>query len=308
MTTLPAQQHDEQPITLRNGLVELTVPCGFGPRISHFGFAGERNVFAEISPREQAVQTPYGDSWHIYGGHRLWYAPEHAERSYFPDNRPPRIERTPRGLRLTQDVETHSGIEKTLSVELATSSSHVVVSHQLRNCGEAAITLAPWALTAMAPGGCAFFPHPPFLPHPQALAPARALVLWPFTRMNDARFRWGERFVALQQDPTHSTPQKIGLYDPLGYMVYALGAQVFIKRHLPKPGPHADYGCNVQTFTNELFLELESLGPLVQLRPGQAVQHVEHWFLFRADTHGTDEAELERVLAPLLAQTESALA
>lgn len=292
-------------LRLDNGDVELIVPTEYGPRIMHYGLAGKANVFANISPAAQSKPTPYGQPWHIYGGHRLWYAPEHEDRSYYPDNDPVAIEQTARGVRLSQAAEEHSGLQKTLSVELAARGSHVHLRHTLLNTGSRPVELAPWALTAMAPGGRAIFPHPPFVPHPTALAPARALVLWPFTRMNDPRFRWGERFVFLQQDRARAEPQKVGMYDPLGYMAYAIDSQLFVKRHTPRPGAHADFGCNAQTFTNELFLELETLGPLVSLAPGARVEHDEHWYLFDDFVLDEDEASIAGKLSPLLAGSET---
>jgi hypothetical protein len=38
-------------------------------------------------------------------------------------------------------------------------------------------------------------------------------------------------------------------------------------------------GCNFETFTNEAMLEVESLGPLAQLEPGQDTSHRESWYL-----------------------------
>ena len=188
---------------------------------------------------------------------------------------------------------------------MAPRGSKVRLTHRLTNRGSAPRELAPWALSAMQPGGRACFPHVPFVPHPTALAPARPLVLWPFTRMNDPRWTWADRFFWLRQDPDLATPQKVGCYDPVGALAYSLGDQLFLKRHRPLSGPHADFGCNVQTFTNELFLELETLGPLVTLAAGASVEHVEHWALF----HGVrlDEADpaLESTFAALVVAADA---
>ncbi|MDB4990154.1 MAG: hypothetical protein JWN04_5332 [Myxococcaceae bacterium] len=302
------QRESQHSVRLANGSVEVVLATQVGPRILHYGLLGRRNVLAELPSSLHSHPTSYGEPWHIFGGHRLWYAPEHAERSYYPDNQPVAVERLARGVCLTQPVELGSGLEKSITVELAAEGSHVTLRHRLVNRGSARLELAPWALTAMAPGGRAYFPHPPYVPHPEALAPARPLVLWPFTRMSDPRFGWGDSFVSLRQDPTRADPQKIGLYDPLGYMAYALEGQLFIKRHTPRAGLHADFGCNVQAFTNAFFLELETLGPLVSLGPLEQVEHEEHWFLFEAEALAEDEGELTRLLAPLLQQTEQDLA
>jgi hypothetical protein len=160
--------------------------------------------------------------------------------------------------------------------------------------------LAPWALTVMAKGGFAIFAQPEFVPHPRALAPARPLVVWPFTRMNDARWTWGDRYLFLRHDPARADAQKVGLYDTHGYLAYALDDVLFVKCHSPQPGAHADFGCNVETFTNDAILELETLGPLVRLSPGASVEHRERWYLFDGMRVTADEGSVAAALGRVL--------
>ncbi len=293
--------HDDN-VRLENGEVELILPTAFGPRVLRYGRPGQPNVFGEISAAAQGNDTPFGDRWHIYGGHRLWYAPEDDPRSYFPDNQPVACAIDGARVRLTQPPEAHTGLEKSVEVMLSPQGSHVRVEHRLLNRGNQALELAPWALSVMAKGGQAIFPQAPFAPHPQALAPARPLVLWHFTRMNDARWTWGDRLFFLRQDEARPEAQKVGFYNDQGWMAYALGTQLFVKRHQPLPGAHADFGCNAETFTNDAILELETLGPLVRLAPGAAVTHVEDWYLFDGVTLSSSEEQVLRTLDPLLAQ------
>jgi hypothetical protein len=292
-------------VRLANDEVELVMPSAYGPRVMRYAARGGRNVLGEIAPETVAKDTPFGDRWHIHGGHRLWYAPETDPGSYFPDNRPVQVEIEGARVRLTQAVESHSGLEKSIALRLADSGSGVTLEHTLRNRGDSAVELAPWALTVMAQGGTALFPQPVFAPHPQALAPARPLVVWSFTRMTDPRWTWGDHLLCLRQDPTLETPQKVGMYDARGFMAYALGGSVFLKRHEPLPGTHADFGCNVETFSNELFLELETLGPLVRLAPGASVVHRERWNLFEGVRFGDDELENSRHLEELVARADA---
>jgi hypothetical protein len=279
---IPYGEHPES-VRLTNGEFELIVPTRCGPRIIRYGRVGGPNLFGEVSSRTQGNPTPFGDTWHIYGGHRLWHAPEDATRTYFPDNGPVRVEGladgSADGLVVTQSPEGNTGIEKSMEIRLAPSGSGVRVSHRLTNRGHTELELAPWALTVMTQGGTAVFPQPPFVPHPQALAPARPLVVWPFTRMADPRWTWGDRYLLLRQDPTASAPQKVGLYSDAGWIAYAVGGSLFVKRHRALPGPHADFGCNVETFTDHAILELETLGPLVRLGPGAHVDHDEEWLV-----------------------------
>ncbi|MNP67248.1 hypothetical protein D3C76_1630540 [compost metagenome] len=50
--------------------------------------------------------------------------------------------------------------------------------------------------------------------------------------------------------------------------------------HLPE-AQYPDYGVSFEAYVNDHFLELESLGALVQLAPGQTTVHSETWNLFR---------------------------
>ncbi|HVJ20552.1 MAG TPA: hypothetical protein VM686_34300 [Polyangiaceae bacterium] len=295
----------EDNVSLSNGEVELIMPTGYGPRVMRYAKLGGRNVFGEISPAVQGNDTPFGDRWHIYGGHRLWYAPEGDPRSYFPDNQPVGVQIEGARVRLTQAVESHSRLEKSIEMKLGERGSGVQLEHRLTNHGSFEVELAPWSLSVMATGGTAIFAQAPFVPHPKALAPARPLVLWPFTRMNDPRWTWGDRLFSLRQDVSRPDAQKVGFYNDRGFMAYALGDLVFIKKHQPLPGAHADFGCNAQTFTNDAILELETLGPLTRLAPGATAVHHEQWFLFDGVRLGQSEAEVLSNLDQLLAQTNA---
>lgn len=290
-----------------NGAVEVGVAMSFGPRVLRFARPGGVNLLGEVSPQLQGKDTPFGGKWHLYGGHRLWYAPESDPGSYFPDNARVEIAETERSVTMTQAMETHSGLVKSITVTLDPEAPLVRVSHRLEHRGANPMDLAPWALTIMAAGGLAIFPHPPFAPHPEKLAPSRPMVMWPFTRMLDPRWRFGDRFVTLRHDTTRKDAQKIGLYDADGWMAYAHGDQLFVKMFDPQPGPHADFGCNVETFTNDLILELETLGPLVRLAPGGVVTHEEQWALFSLGAGSTfdDDDRIDRFVMPLVAQARA---
>jgi hypothetical protein len=296
-------------LRLANDRVEVLLSTDYGPRIIRYAPIGGDNVFAEISPEEQTTETPFGDGWHIYGGHRLWYAPEHPTRTYWPDNAPVAV--TPRGdaVTLTQPVEGHTQLEKEMEVSLAPGSSQVTVVHRIRNRGFFDVELAVWALSVMAAGGRGIFPNAPFVPHPIGLVPARPLVLWPYTRLHDPRWTFGDRYFQLRQDTARKDPQKVGFFNAEGWVAYARQDVLFVKRYAPELGPHArhaDFGCNTETFTNEVFLEVETLGPTVRIAPGEAAEHVERWFLFPGVQLGDDEDAMARALDPILRETAAA--
>jgi hypothetical protein len=44
---------------------------------------------------------------------------------------------------------------------------------------------------------------------------------------------------------------------------------------------YEDYGCNSELYTNHLFTELESLGPVINLQPGEDIVHTETWEVYK---------------------------
>jgi hypothetical protein len=279
---------------LSNELVELIATTDVGPRLIRFGFVGEENEFKEFD--SMRGQTG-GDKWWAYGGHRLWHAPEAQPRTYEPDNAPVQIEPLNDGMHLIQAVESTTGIKKEIEVRLARDEARVEVLHRLRNTSLWTVELAPWALTVMAPGGAAIFPLPPRGTHPQDLLPTSTLTLWAYTDLSDPRWTWGRKYIRLRQDSNLETPQKIGALVSEGWIAYFRDGHLFIKSFDYAPGGHyPDFGCSVETFTDAEMLEIETLGPLVQLEPGAAVEHVERWSLFQDVPALQTEAEVDQYL------------
>lgn len=142
---------------LTDGKRELVVPTAIGIRIVRFGFAGEGNQFW-LNPDDMG--TVGGDAWCLYGGHRLWHAPEHPVRTYAPDN--DRIEWDWDGQRLLlrQSGEARTGIQKEMEIYPAAHAIEIV--HRLVNRNLWTVRLAVWALSVMAPSGVALIPQEPY--------------------------------------------------------------------------------------------------------------------------------------------------
>ncbi|MHC4890831.1 MAG: hypothetical protein ACYTEO_15355, partial [Planctomycetota bacterium] len=175
-------------IKLSNGQIELIATTDVGPRIMRFGFIGGQNLFTEY--KDQTGKTG-GDSWRIYGGHRLWHAPEHAVRTYSLDNSAIKHSWDGKTLKLTQDVEADTGIVKEIEITLDSKTNNVKVLHRLINTNMWDIEASPWAMSVMAQGGRLILPQEPFGAHPEFLLPARPLVLWRYADMKDPRWIWG---------------------------------------------------------------------------------------------------------------------
>ena len=278
---------------LSNGAAEVTVATDVGPRILGYNLTGGENVLGEHP--EISVTTEWGE-FKPWGGHRFWTAPEAMPRSYAPDNDPVEFEPDgERSCRLVRELERNSYVRKELTVTLDDGGGGVTLAHRITNRGAWRVELGAWGLTIMRGGGEAVVPQEPYGPHPQNLLPARALVLWPYTDMSDARLSFGRRFVRLRSDASNDEPQKIGFANKQGWAAYSLPDALFVKRFAYEEGAtYPDYGCNNEFFTAGSFMEVESLSPLRQLEPGETIEHVERWHLFES-VGGGGEDSLEEV-------------
>jgi hypothetical protein len=284
---------------LSNDVVDLIVTADVGPRIIRFGFVDGENEFYED---EALWGRTGGDAWVNYGGHRLWHAPEARPRTYASDNDPVAVEVHKGFVRFAQPVERSTGIRKEMDVWLDPRAAHVRVVHRLRNANLWPVELAPWALSVMAQGGTGILPLPPRGAHEEHLLPTGSLALWAYTDMADPRWTWGSRYVLLRQDPRAETAQKVGLAAPDGWAAYARDGHLFVVTfpYLPT-ACYPDRGSNAELFTNDAFLEVETLGPLSLLAPGDAVEHVEEWYLFDGVPQPRHDAGVDEHLMPEIA-------
>lgn len=282
---------------LFNQSVELVVTTDVGPRIIRFGFIGEDNEFTEFP---DMLGRTGDEDWLVYGGHRLWHAPEVFPRTYYGDNQPVGLVDHGDFVRLTQLTEPTTGIQKEMDITLAEDLDQVKIIHRLRNESLWAMEIAPWALSVMASGGTGILPLPPRVPHGNdVLAPWNAVALWSYTDMADPRWTWGTRYILLRQDPKSESAQKIGLLDTEGWAAYARNGHLFLKT-IPyvEGATYPDMGCSAELFTNADILEVESLAPLATLEPGATVEHVENWFLFKDVPVPQNDADVEKHVLP----------
>lgn len=302
----------ENCVRIANDSIELIASTDFGPRIMSASAVGSRNML-RVEETLKGKVWPH-DEWVNYGGHRLWHAPEVAPRTYAPDNLPVSFEEDGDAFVFSQPVEPSTGIEKSLRIELAQNGAPAVkIDHILinRNCWE--IELAPWAMSVVAPGGRVIIPQEPYKAHGEDgdFSPARPLILWRFTDMSDRRWTWGQHCIQLRPDASIDSPQKLGLFNSLGWAAYS--AQngdlmlVFIEPCPAAPAACADMGANFETFTKADFQELETLGALQKVAPGASASHVQKWVIFKGANLPDDDLALSEALNLLVREAERIL-
>lgn len=265
-------------VELGNESLSLMVTKSVGPRIISLRYNEGENLFAELPDR--TIECPGHGELHLWGGHRLWHAPEEPRRTYLPDDNPVYIEEVPSGLRITQPVEAETSIEKSITITLHEQLPQIVVNHALKNCGLQPVELAPWTITQMKSGGTAILPQATEIVDEHGVLPNRNIALWPYTQIDSPFITWGDQFIFI-----HSRMEKgalkLGFPNPKGWLAYALNETLFVKFADYQPtAEYFDRGSSSECYCSQHFLELETLGPRQTLAPDERVIHRETWKVY----------------------------
>ena len=284
---------------ISNGEVELIATSDVGPRVIRFGFVGGQNVFKEFT--EQLGKSGE-DKFQLRGGDRVWKAPEDPVATWAPDNVAVEISVTGNGLIARAPVEPLTHLRKEIEIRMAERGTDVTVVHRVSNESLFPLEYSAWALTMMAPGGVAISGFPPRGKHPANLEATNPLVMWAYTNLADKRWTFTKKYLALRQDPNNSDAQKLGMFNPHTWGAYVLNGEVFIKQAAGDAhASYPDFGCSFETFTNNEFLEMETLSPLKKVAPGETVEQKEHWSLHKnVRLKELTDAAIDAEISPLL--------
>lgn len=276
---------------LELGVYRLLVTLDFGPRIISVSRGDGPNLMKvyedELTSADPAI-------FNLYGGHRLWTSPEIPGFTDEPDNAPVEVNGT-----TFSAVGVSSGLRKSITISLAGDS--IVLDHEVKNDSDKPVKIAPWALTVLKEGAVCVIPQEPFAAHSDSLLPVRPLILWSYTKMDDPRLRWGSKTATLRQDAGLG-PIKFGAQISSGAAAAWVDGFALLKRfESGDPAEYADFGCNFETFTRQDMLELETLGRLVNLAPGETALHRETWTISQRDAPPHDDEACAEWLHSLLA-------
>jgi hypothetical protein len=125
---------------LGNGVWEMAVSLCFGPRILRFSLAGRENVFYEQPEDADYLCTP--DGWRVFGGTRLWLAPESEHPLYAPDLLPVAYECSDGEARVIQPEDPRLHAEKRIVIRETEEENSVEIDYQIRNTGGATLRRA----------------------------------------------------------------------------------------------------------------------------------------------------------------------
>ncbi len=243
------------------GPVELVVITSIGPRILSLCLRGGENLLYE-----DATDFKVGD-WQLWGGHRFTTAPE-DEGSYAPDSMGCQLRFDHDRLCIHQRLE--DGLSRGLEIMPDRARAGFVLRHTLGNHRAAPWHGAPWAITCVPPGGRVVAP--------KSNRPAR---FWEppgrgYAGAGDPQWQARNDYLAVEPQGRRG---KVGVESGPGWLASLRPSCTFVIRG---PGrrleaEYPDGGCNTEIYTCAHYLELETLGPLTTLLPGEKLSHEERW-------------------------------
>lgn len=292
-------------ISVSNGAAELLVTIDIGPRIIRFAKPDGENIMFEDTDNlvnkddcKEIFEETFGKdlgTWRIYGGHRLWASPEVLPRTYYPDCEPVAYTIDKNSITLTPPPQRYNQQQYEIKIVMDESAPKVDIHHKITNIGPWGQKFAPWCLSVLCQNGTEVIPVPD---RPTGLLHNRKITFWDYTEMTDPRVKWGDKYITLKQDPTAESNFKIGLDSQHGWAAYFVHGDLFIKKFdIIENAEYPDDGMNFETYTSNLFLEMESLGEYKTAENGESISHHESWELAAGVAFpGDDEAKITAVM------------
>ncbi len=280
---------------LSNSLVKLVVVPQIGGRIMEYSIGGENVLWQNKAELGVVKHSDLGKKWHNYGGYKAWNAPQQRWRAPDYDNyydyAPANVEIICKeeemfGIRVVTSPISHLGFRFEREIYLSDRTSRVRLVERMRNVSKCDIEWSIWDVT-------------------QVNAPC--WIVFPLHITNDDPKGWRRLLGPEYPDPHQVTAvgnvgvlkysgsiDKIGNGSPEGWMVYIKDQIAYIKQWGVQTVDtvYPDGGCNLEVFTADKamggYVEMEVLGPIVKLKPGETAQLVEDWFLSRLNGNVTD--------------------
>lgn len=269
-------------VVLSSGEVQLKVTKSIGPRIIYFGI--DENLFYEdddyVTKEVSSFSKEFkkGAKWHLYGGHRLWRAPE-DNLTYYPDNEDVKYFKQDEWHVFQSQLEKSTKLEKQIKIK-AVSDYEWEVLHVITNKGNSKVDIAVWGLTVCKPSGYVYIP---FSTKKTGYLPNRNIVVWEYTDIHDNRLKVNNNCIVVKiekEEVAKCEPLKVGTYVE-NARIYYLKDNILFEKTYTTTGRTLDLSSNIEVYTTNRMVELESLSSMKRLEKNQSVEHKETWKLYK---------------------------
>lgn len=264
-----------QPIGfLQNEHLRLEYLAQAGPRIVRLQLPNHvNNLLGEFPDINWEIP---GGTFEIFGGHRLWAAPEQPGFSYQPDSHGLWATENGASVEMIWEPPAGQGLEKRMGVALEAGRAAVHLVHTITNRLDHSVRAAPWGITVFPLGGVAYIPNPA---RDKALPGDSQFVLWPYSKAEDPRLKLEPAGITVRGESAEP-PLKVGSFVQTGDCAYLREGVLLLKRFQVLPGEYPDSGSNVEVYCSDRLIELETLACYSDLKPGDSASFEETWEIF----------------------------
>ena len=300
-----------QAVKLSNGIVEAVVVPQIG-RVMAFEFTGhpETNPLYENPDWMPAKnRLPKPGEWANYGGDKVWPAPQSDWPRLighdFPpdpafDGLPETVHLLPTGLRLASPTSREFGLHIERTITLRPGRPCLYLTQTLARTAPGAAPdrpVAVWDITQVSGDGLFALPLPALTATPNAPFPlgyqslSSPPVAPPFWRVITVQ---GRRVLLVRRDPVNSHKAATKARD--GWLVHVSAAGIVFAEHsaVAPGGVYPDDNSPGEVYSTagaSNYLEMETLGPLAQVRPGHSLTLQSIWHLSRLPAAPTNDTE-----------------
>ena len=273
-TEILKNEANERMLYLSNGKIRIGLALDYGIRIGYLACEGMQNLFYE-QPLDGSDGFVTPEGWRLRGGHRMWPTPE-THLVYCPDNDPVEYEIKDNTVTVTQKPEPWLNIQKIIRLTLEEDGS-VLLEHAIKNVGTQPQTHASWGVNTLAGGGTAETFYGGGIK--SDMQPGRVLSFWGDTSLADPRLTITKDQIIAKHMPLPDY-FKLGMYCSAGKAIlHNRGQRLEITFDAPSMDVLPDGGCNFELYMCSRFMELETLGAVKTIAPGESVCHWERWNL-----------------------------
>jgi hypothetical protein len=271
------------------GSNKLVICADIGPRILYLSTGASGNILFEDKKNSHT-----NSEWRLYGGSRLWIAPETGS-SYAPDNSPCKTQLDRDRITVTQ---TKAGADLVKSMLITEKNGNFSIAYSAQNTGAFPVFCALWSITCALPKGTVFFPWGNNSKEWQT----KKIVYWQkwleySTNVESSQFVPGKDLFLI--NPSGETG-KVGTSGYGGFIGITADTYTFIKKSKRiESGVYSDDDCAIQCYTCSDFVELETLGPLQSIMPGLSTTHEEEWIVTGKKVDVSNGAEIRTLVSSI---------
>ncbi len=272
-------------LVMSNGLVEAVIVPSIG-RVMQFRFAGEAGVFWENAALAGKPVNAASNDWGNFGGDKSWPAPQSEWPKITPRAWPPPVafDSMPctakvigNVVELTTPIDPHYGIRvvRTISLDARQPVMNIKTAYEKVEGEPRRVSI--WVITQLPEPVMVYVPLP--AQSINAIGNANGYVLQ--SKTAPPSLKRTNNLLSMTRDKT--TAYKIGT--DASTMLW-MGEKFAVRIDSPRQPnkEHPDSGSSAEVYTNPnplIYVELETLGPLREMKKGDRIEHGNTYTLYR---------------------------